>query len=126
MEVRAEYSDDGKRGYIVYGDDDRDEAPYEGPFDCDAVVYRYVVNETKEEYLDRFSGRYLCTVNGTDILEDVTPALLSDSTLLERNGEEAPMGLWVGDTITPTNDIPDPSYKDVTPEFTIWDLEALG
>lgn len=96
--------------------------PYVGPLDQEAVVYRYVVNEAKEEYIDRFQGRYLCTVNGVDILEDVTPALLSDTSNLERNGEIAPMGLWVGDMITPTNSKPDVSYKDVTSEFEIWDL----
>lgn len=111
-----------EKWYFPTEDDPEGEClhPYTGPLDQEAVVYRYVVNETRKEYLDRFNGRHLCTVNGVDILEDVTPALLSDIWYLKRNGKEVPMGLWVGDMITPTNEQPNPSYKDVTSEFAIW------
>lgn len=112
----------GCEWYLPTEDDPEGEYlhPYTGPLDQEAVVYRYVVNETRREYLDRFHGRHLCTVDGVDILEDVTPVLLGDTGRLERNGEEALDGIWVGDAITPTNDAPGEGYIDITPEYTIW------
>lgn len=112
----------GCEWYLPTEDDPEGEYPhpYTGPLDQEAVVYRYVVNETRREYLDRFHGRHLCTVDGVDILEDVTPALLGDTGRLERNGEEALDGIWVGDAITPANDAPGEGYIDITPEYTIW------
>ena len=50
----------------------------------------------------------------------MTPALLGDTGRLERNGEEALDGIWVGDAITPANDAPGEGYIDITPEYTIW------
>lgn len=49
----------------------------------------------------------------------MTPALLGDTGRLERNGEEAQDGVWVGDVITPTNVSPGEGYIDITPEYTI-------
>ena len=112
----------GCEWYLPTEDDPEGEYlhPYTGPLDQEAIVYRYVVNETRKEYLDRFHSRHLCTVDGVDILEDVTPALLGDTCRLERNGEEVLDGIWVGDAITPTNDAPGEGYIDITPEYTIW------
>ena len=112
----------GCEWYLPTEDDPEGEYlhPYTGSLDQEAVVYRYVVNETRKEYLDRFHGRHLCTVDGVDILEDVTPALLGDTGRLERKGEEALDGIWVGDVITPTNDAPGEGCIDITPEYAIW------
>lgn len=94
--------------------------PYQGPFDEEPVFYRYVVNETRKEYIDRMGGQYLCTVEGKDTLEDVTPAILGDTNRLDYRGQEVLEGPWVGDDITPTNDRPGPDYTGVTPDYTIW------
>ncbi len=94
--------------------------PYEGPLDQEPIFYRYVVNETRREFLDRLGGRRLCTFEGKDILEDVTPAILGDTYRLEYRGNEASGGPWVGDLITPTNDRPGPDFTDVTPDYSLW------
>ncbi len=113
----------GEEWYLPTEDDPEGEFlhPYEGPLDQEAVFYRYVVNETRKEFLDRLAGRYLCTVGDVDILEDVTPAILGDAYRLEWRGKELSNGPWVGDLITPTNSRPAPGFTDVTPDYTIWD-----
>ncbi len=85
-----------------------------------AVFYRYVVNETRKEFLDRLAGRHLSIVDGVEILEDVTPAILGDAFRLEWRGERMDEGPWMGDLITPTNDRPGPDFTDVTPDYSIW------
>ena len=95
--------------------------PYEGPLDQEPVFYRYVVNETRRQFIDRLGGRYLCTVDGVDVLEDVTPAILGDTCRLKHRGKWLNEGPWVGDLIAPTNDRPGPGFTDVTPDYTIWD-----
>lgn len=104
-------------------DDDSDADfmhPYHGPFDEEPVFYRYVVNETRKEYIDRMGGQYFCTVEGKDILEDVTPAILGETNRLDYRGQEVLEGPWVDDVITPANDRPGPDFTDVTPDYTIW------
>lgn len=112
----------GEEWYFPTEDDPEAEFlhPYVGPLDQEAAFYRYVVNETRKEYLDRLAGRYLCTVEDVDILEDVTPAILGDTYRLEYRGEWLDEGPWVGNLITPTNDRPSPGFTDVTPDYTIW------
>lgn len=68
--------------------------PYQGSFDEEPVFYRYVVNETRKEYVARMDGQYLCTVEGKDILEDVTPAILGDTNRLDYRGQEVLEGPW--------------------------------
>lgn len=67
---------------------------YQGSFDEEPVFYRYVVNETRKEYVARMDGQYLCTVEGKDILEDVTPAILGDTNRLDYRGQEVLEGPW--------------------------------
>ena len=45
------------------------------------------VNEMRNEHVDRMSG-YFCTVSGGGILEDVAPAMLSDTNRLDFRGQE--------------------------------------
>lgn len=110
----------GEEWYFPTDDDPNAEFmhPYCGPLDQEAVLFRYVVNETRKEYIDRMGGRYLCTSKGVDILEDITPAIMGD-VYLEYLGEEIPEGPWVGDVVTPTNDRPGPGFTDVTLDYTI-------
>lgn len=112
----------GEEWYFPTEDDPEAEFlhPYEGPLDQEAVFYRYVVNGTRKEYLDRLAGRHLTTVDGVDILEDVTPAILGDTFRIKHLGEGLDEGPWVGDLITPMNDRPDHGFTDVTPDYTIW------
>lgn len=101
---------------------EKDWQPYDGPFDLEPTVFRYVVNETRGEYLDRENGHPLGILpNGTQILEDVFPALMGDVLRsLKHSGELCQSGVWIGDLIRPTNDTPDPSYREITREYTIW------
>ena len=79
-----------------------------------------VVDETRNEYIDRMDSYYLCTVAGEDVLEDITPAVLGDTNRLDFRGQEVLEGPWVGDVVTSTNDQPGFGFTDVTRDYTIW------
>lgn len=104
---------------------DNDWRQYDGPFDTEPVAYRYVVNETRREYLDRAGGQYLGTfqrgpLRGTPIFEDPTPALLGTYLGMDAGGEGCRPGLWVGDDVRPANGRPGSGYEDVSGRYEVW------
>ena len=111
----------GEKWYFPTEDDPDAEFmhPYQGPFDQEPTFYRYVVNETRKEYIDRMGGRLLSSANGKTILEDVIPAILGDTNYLDHLGQEVSEGPWVGEVVAPANDRPGPDFTDVTQDYTI-------
>ena len=58
-------------------------------------------------------------VSGGGILEDVAPAMLSDTNRLDFRGQEVLEGPWVDEVVTPANDRPGPDFAGATRDYTI-------
>jgi len=115
--------------YIVYGDDDRDEAPYEGPFDTDIVHRRFVVNRTKKLYYDRMRTPIRCVWPhklGSDeriVRFDPFPALFARNNRLSMFCDHKNDYFeqdWVGDEVEATDDAPPRGFLDVSVFYNYW------
>lgn len=94
------------------------ERPYLGPFDKDIVQFRYVINESKHEWIDRktsFDDRF-----GPDF--DPSAILLADSLRqLQSNGKLLGFdGIWIGDVIRPSHEPPGEGFTDMTNRYRLW------
>lgn len=91
-----------------------DEMPYEGPFDRDVVVYRYIVNETTREWYDRERSE-------EEFGGDPIPLLLGlCDDYLRIDGEFADRGgQWMGDVIRPSHEPPEGDYRDITGYYSV-------
>ncbi len=98
---------------------------YDGPFDTDIVHFRYVVDETLGEYVDRKSTpvRFI-DENGKIIRYDPVPELMSSDLFNEPEINEF-TGRWFGHKIKPTNVSPDESYKRIAQRRTYWDQTII-
>ncbi len=108
------------RRYVEHGDDYSME-PYEGPFDIAIHSYRYIVNVSKREFVDRFrtAVRYIDGSTGRIVRYDPFPQLMCSET----NGLEYPdeiNGLWFGDIVRPTDEHPGSGYRAVAQDYSYW------
>lgn len=105
--------------HCSYWDEDKEtEMPYEGPFDTEIVFFRYVVDETLHEFVDRC----LCPVryideDGTIVRYDPVPELMSSYDYNEPEIDEF-SGRWFGHAIRPTNERPPDDYKQIAQRRT--------
>lgn len=101
----------------LYFDDGRDsiDVPYDGPFDVEIRQFRYVVNESKKEFIDRFNTavRYVSEKTGKDVLYDPFPELMCTGTRGLEDPENEIEGLWFGDVVRPTDEHPGDGYTAV-------------
>lgn len=115
--------------YMVYGDDDRDEAPCEGPFDTDIEHRRFVVNHTKLVYYDRTRTPIRCIwphqLGGDERIMrfDPFPALFAKSNRLSMFCDHKNDYIeqdWVGDSVEAIDDEPPKGYLDVSAFYNYW------
>lgn len=85
--------------------------PFEGPFSLEPRQVRYVVNETKKEYVDRLHGPVLKVSLGGVEREDLFPVLCCSRSTYGSN----PEGRWFGDRLWASDERPSSSYRDITP-----------
>lgn len=108
------------RRYVEHGDDFALE-PYDGPFDVAIRRYRYVVNESKKELVDRFrtAVRHIEKTTGRIVRYDPFPQLMcSETDGLEYSDEIN--GLWFGDIVRPADEHPGAEYKAVAQDYSYW------
>lgn len=107
---RPEFSEDGC---------DETWVPYDGPYDVAIHCCRYVVNDAKREYVDRFrtAVRHIDKRTGKIVRYDPVPELMCS----EKGGLEDPehkiAGRWFGDVIRPTDDRPGEGYTAVAQRY---------
>lgn len=95
--------------------------PYEGPFDIEIVDYRFVVDETLKEFVDRATTpvRYI-SESGEITRYDPVPELMSSENETGRWGEHV-AGRWFGHEIRPAHNHPGEGYAQVATKHTYWD-----
>ncbi len=98
------------------GDDD---VPYEGPFELEVRHYRYAVNRTRGEYVDRDLGpvRHVCLWHGEYSWARVDPLL---PLLTPRNAGGDAEGRWCCDEIEVADELPFGDWRDVACEACAW------
>lgn len=103
--------------YPVYGAEPGKEVErhYEGPYDIAIRHFRYVGNEPKGEYVDRFrtAVRSSNGKTGRIVHYDPFPQLMRSETLGTEHPEREIDGLWFGDVIRQTNEHPGDDYTAV-------------
>ena len=101
----------------VLSEDGCDETwvPYDGPYDVAIHCYRYVANDAKREYVDRFctAVRYIDKRTGKIVRYDPVPELMCSGTRGLEDPEHEIEGLWFGDAIRPTDEHPGEGYTAV-------------
>lgn len=110
--------------YPVFGAEPGEEVErhYEGPYDVAIRHFRYVVNESKREYVDR-ARTAVCRIDGKTgriVRYDPFPQLMCSETLgLERPESEID-GLWFGDVVRPTDERPGDGYTAVAQWYSFF------
>ncbi|OUP09804.1 hypothetical protein [Collinsella sp. An2] len=101
--------------------------PYDGPFDVAIHCYRYVVNESKKEFVDRFctAVRYINVETSEIVRYDPFPELMCSQTGGLIDPEHEIEGLWFGDFIRPTDVHPGSEYKAVAQNYSYWAPPAI-
>mgnify|MGYP004474497817 CR=1 FL=1 len=84
---------------------------YDGPFDTEIKWYRYVVNLEKRQYIDRERTAVRCVVPGEVWRDDLFPQLCVP---LDREPGEGYWGMWFGDLLAATNELPGEGYEDLS------------
>ena len=94
----------------VWGDGD--DVPYDGPFDTEVHHYRYALNRTRGEYVDRDAGpvRCVCLYDGKYSWDRLDPLL---GLLTPRSKPSEWHGRWCLDEVEMTDEPPEGGYKDV-------------
>ena len=99
--------------------------PLEGAFDIKPERYRYVVNETKQVYVDREKAPVTWVwAEGGDfgiVRIDPLPLLMAIGNGLGGGDywgpNEGQVGSWAGDLIVPTNERPGRGYQEIASPF---------
>lgn len=108
--------------YPVYGAEPGEEVErhYEGPYDIAIRHFRYVVNESKREYVDRVrtAVRSIDSKSGRIVRYDPFPQLMCSETLGIEHPEREIDGLWFGDLIRPTDEHPGDDYAAVAQRYS--------
>ena len=94
----------------VWGDGD--DVPYDGPFDTEVHHYRYALNRTRGEYVDRDAGpvRCVCLYDGKYSWDRLDPLL---GLLTPRSKPSEWHGRWCLDEVEMTDEPPEGGYEDV-------------
>lgn len=121
VDVSSLFSDSRGLMRAVYGDaPNSDEVPYDGLFELDVHHYRYAVNKTRGEYVDRNRAPVdsVCLVDGAYswFRIDPIPLLLSPCD----DVEEEWRGRWCCGEVAMCDEIPEGSFKDVTVNSCSW------
>ena len=105
--------------YVHAGDEVIRDVPYDGPFDQRPVHYRFAINHTRCEYVDRALAPIedvLKFADGYDFARlDPIPSLYSPS-----NDSSEWFGRWCTDLVDMTDERPPEGYVDVTAD-ACWD-----
>lgn len=96
--------------------------PFTGPFDIPIQRFRYVVNESKHEYIDRerTAVRYIDASSGEIIRYDPFPEYMSSEDQGFDDPENEVCGLWLGDKIRPSHKPPSLDYREVGRNYSYW------
>lgn len=103
-------------------DDSEGWVSYTGPFDVPIVHYRYVLNESKQEFVDRArtAVRYIDSATGEIVRYDPVPSMMSSQTKGLEHPDCEIEGLWIGDAIRPSHDRPSSVYMEVGGFYSYW------
>lgn len=98
------------------------EKPFIGPFDITIQRFRYVINESKHEYIDReqTAVRYIDPADGEIVRYDPFPEYMSSEDDGFNDPENKVRGLWLGDVIRPSHKQPSSEYKKVGHNYSYW------
>ena len=115
VDVSGLFSDSRGLMRAVYGDaPDSDEVPYDGLFELDVRHYRYAVNKTRGEYVDRDRAPVdsVCFYSGNYSWSrfDPIPWLLSPCD----DPKDEWAGRWCCDGVDISDEAPEGGYEDVT------------
>ncbi len=94
------------------------EGPYKGLFERKSAFYRYTINHVRHEFFDIEKTRLTYTNRDGILSARINPLPL----LMAFPGfdEDACTGLWLGDPIEVTDNMPPSGYKDMSEEYG-WD-----
>lgn len=110
--------------YPVFGaaPGEETERHYEGPYDVVIRHFRYAVNESKREYIDRActAVRRIDGQTGRIVRYDPFPQLMCSETRDLEHPEREIDGLWFGDVIRPTDEHPGDDYTAVAQWYSFF------
>lgn len=108
--------------YVERDDGSYDWIPYDGPFDVTIHQFRYVVNESKREFVDRWrtAERYIDEQTGEIVRYDPFPELMCSETGGLEDPEHKIEGLWFGDIVRPTDEHPGEGYTAVAQWYSFF------
>lgn len=115
--------------YMVFGDSEVDELPYDGPFTCKINHRRFVVNHSRMLYYDRIRTPIRCVyphkLGGDEriVRFDPFPALFAKDNRLSMFCDHKNKYFeqdWVGDSVEVTDDMPPRNYLDVSSFYDYW------
>lgn len=116
-DVTGLFSDAEGRYGVDWGTEDyeAEEIPYGGPFDTCVEHWRFVVNLTKGQYIDRARAAVRKVLPGAVTRDDAFPVLLvpTDHAEMMADGGLGQLGAWFGDAITATNDRPGDGFEEL-------------
>lgn len=107
--------------YPVFSDDGSEEwVPYDGPFDVAIQGFRYVVNESKREFVGRTNtaARHVDDSTGEVVRYDPFPELMCSQVARQGAARRGILGRWFGDVIRPTNEHPGDGYAAVAQDYS--------
>lgn len=94
------------------------EEPYKGLFVRDSMFFRYTINHTKKEYFDIENTRLTYTDKDGVPIKRINPLPLLMA--FPGSSYDKCTGLWLGDQIEVSNELPPSEYKDMSAEYG-WD-----
>jgi hypothetical protein len=109
--------------------------PYAGPFTLQIEEFRYVVNETAHQYVDRERAPVTDVLRGEICRWDPIPELLCSerdkgacnvADLPGSNEEYDIVGAWFGHIVRPTNEEPPSGYARVASRYIYWWDRRMG
>lgn len=113
------YEVEGREEHVYIDEDTEFERPYSGPFDLRYTRPRYVINQSKREYVDRLSTCvwYLRRTPSFEVVRfDPTSLLLTTWRGLD-GYEDDEHGPWVGDYVTASSELPGNGCADATRKY---------
>lgn len=95
---------------------------YTGPFDLKIERFRFVINESKKEFVDRerTAVRYINPSTGEIVRYDLVPEMMSSETRGLKDPEHEVAGLWFGDCIRPSQEHPGAGYREIGRNYSFW------
>lgn len=105
-----------------YDCEEGEDKPFTGPFDIAIQRFRYVINESKHEYIDReqTAVRRIDSETGEIVRYDPFPEYMSSEDRGFDDPENEVCGLWLGDVIRPSHEPPSADCKRVGQNYSYW------